>query len=72
MTGAMLVLLAACRLPGCQQFIGNEVTILSNHLRRLIDRWIQVPGPSRSPSVEQSLRMIIEIDGFIQREYSRQ
>jgi hypothetical protein len=69
MTAAMLILLVACRLPILRQLVGEEVLTAASHLRQLIRTWTEIPGQASSPSIEQSLRLIAEIDGFIQQEY---
>jgi hypothetical protein len=69
MTGAMLILLAACRLPSLRQVIGKDVLRTGHHLQQLIQRWIKVCGDPSSPSVDQSLRIISEVTGFIEQEY---
>ncbi|TGO42157.1 hypothetical protein BHYA_0012g00740 [Botrytis hyacinthi] len=69
MTGAMLVLLAASRLPYLRNLLGQDVTNIGSHLQTLIKRWVQIPGENRSPSIEQSLRMIGEIDVFLHQEF---
>jgi hypothetical protein len=69
MTGGMLILLAACRIPSLRERMGSEVTTLGSFLKQLIEPWMRVPGEFISPSVEQSLRMICEVDGFIKQKY---
>ncbi|KAA8566472.1 hypothetical protein EYC84_009034 [Monilinia fructicola] len=68
MTGAMLILLAASRVPYLRNLLGQDVTNIGSHLQTLIKRWVQIPGDIRSPSIEQSLRMIGEIDVFLHQE----
>jgi hypothetical protein len=69
MTAAMLILLVACRLPVLRQLVGEEVLTAASHLTQLIQNWTKISGQPNSPSIEQSLRLISEIDGFIQQEY---
>ncbi len=69
MTGGMLILLAACRVPSLRERMGLEVTTLGPFLKQLIEPWMRVPGQLISPSVEQSLRMICEVDGFMKDEF---
>lgn len=69
MTAAMLVLLAASRIPVLRQLVGDEVLTAATHLKQLIETWNDIPGQPNSPSIDQSLRLIEEIDGFIQQEY---
>ena len=70
MTCAMLILLAASRLPTVRRLMRAEAMTVGDHLQRLFQRWLDVPGISHSPSVAQSLRMIWDIHGFIQQEYA--
>ncbi|OIW30390.1 C6 zinc finger domain-containing protein [Coniochaeta ligniaria NRRL 30616] len=69
MTAAMLILLVACRLPVLRQLVGEEVLTAASYLKQLIQEWTEISGQPDSPSIEQSLRLITEIDGFIQQEY---
>ncbi|KAK5460875.1 hypothetical protein LTS15_002938 [Exophiala xenobiotica] len=68
MAGAMLVLLAGCRVPRVKQHIPPEVTILGPHLQNLLCKWITVPGDAPSPSVQQAIRWIEVTDELIQAE----
>ncbi|KAK3329963.1 hypothetical protein B0H66DRAFT_572223 [Apodospora peruviana] len=54
MAGAMLVLLAACRIPSLRKLIGAEVLAAGEHLRQLLEGWQRVLGDPSSPSVDQS------------------
>lgn len=69
MAGGMLILLAASKIPSLRSRIGAEVTTLGDHLQQLIETWMFVPGEAVSPSVEQSLRMIADVGGFLKAEY---
>lgn len=69
MAGAMLVLLAAIRIPSLKRLIGPEVLAAGNHLRGLLEEWQSVLGDPRSPSVDQSVRIIVEADRFIKEAY---
>ncbi|KAL1878129.1 hypothetical protein VTK73DRAFT_8009 [Phialemonium thermophilum] len=69
MAAAMLVLLAACRVPALRSLIGPEVLGAGAHLRELLEDWRQVCGEPSSPSVDQSVRVIGEADGFIRQVY---
>jgi len=69
MTGAMLVLLAASRVPALRQLVGKDVLAAGPHLKGLLEGWLKVSGKPGSPSVEQSLRIIAEVSGFIEDEY---
>lgn len=70
MAGAMLVLLAACRMPALRGLIGPDVLAAGNHLRQLLHGWQQVSGDPSSPSVDQSVRIIGEADRFIRQVYA--
>jgi len=69
MAGAMLVILAACRIPALRNLIAPEVLGAGHHLRQLLDGWQMVTGDPTSPSVDQSIRIIGEVDRFIQQVY---
>jgi hypothetical protein len=69
MAGAMLVLLAACRVPSLRALIGPEVLSAGNYLKQLLEGWQVVLGGPRSPSVDQSIRVINEADSFIREVY---
>ncbi|KAK0730928.1 hypothetical protein B0H67DRAFT_563292 [Lasiosphaeris hirsuta] len=69
MAGAMLVILAACRMPALRSLIGPEVLAAGHHLRQLLEGWQKVLGDPSSPSVDQSVRIIGEVDRFIQQVY---
>jgi hypothetical protein len=71
MTAAMLIILAACRCTGLQESTGARITTLDNHLERLFESWLQVPGVSKSPSVAQCLQIIKDIDLLLHTEYKR-
>ena len=64
----MLILLVACRLVVLRQLVGEEVLTAAAHLKQLLQNWTDIPGQPNSPSIDQSLRLISEIDGFIQQE----
>ncbi|KAK1968063.1 C6 zinc finger domain-containing protein [Colletotrichum sublineola] len=69
MAGAMLVLLAACRIPALKDMIGPEVLGAGDHLRQLLQGWQGVMGEPTSPSVNQAIRIISDADKFIQEVY---
>nr|XP_036577638.1 C6 zinc finger domain-containing protein [Colletotrichum truncatum]KAF6784672.1 C6 zinc finger domain-containing protein [Colletotrichum truncatum] len=69
MAGAMLVLLAACRISALKDMIGPEVLRTGDHLKQLLQGWQAVMGEPTSPSVDQSIRMIGDADRFIQEVY---
>lgn len=69
MACAMLVLLAACRVPSLRSLIDPDVLTAGDHLKQLLQGWQRIVGGSRSPSVEQSIRIIHEADKFIRDAY---
>jgi hypothetical protein len=69
MAAAMLILLAACRMPTLRSLIGPEVLAAGNHLIQLLEGWQMVSGNPNSPSVDQSVRIIREADKFIREVY---
>jgi hypothetical protein len=70
MAGAMLVLLAACRVPSLRSLISPDVLIAGDHLKQLLQTWQRLSDSSSSPSVMQSLRIIHESDNFIKEVYA--
>lgn len=71
MAGAMLVLLAACKVPPLRSLLGPQVLSAGDHLKQLLHGWQQLSGGPSSPSVNQSIRMIDAADHFIKDLYSR-
>jgi hypothetical protein len=69
MAGAMLVLLAACRVPSLRRLVETSVTSAGYHLDALLQKWQAVLGEPSCPSVDQSRRIINEADRFIQETY---
>ncbi|KAH8901022.1 C6 zinc finger domain-containing protein [Thozetella sp. PMI_491] len=69
MVGAMLVLLAACRVPSLRSLIGPEVLSAGGHLRQLFLEWQAASGDPSSPSVDQSVHLIGEADRFVRQVY---
>lgn len=70
MAAAMLVLLAASRVPALRGVIGTELLTAGDHLRKLLTSWQQVSGEPRSPSIDQSVRIICKADEFIKQVYA--
>jgi hypothetical protein len=66
----MLILLAAYCVPSIRPHIRAEVIDLGQHLERLLARWLWVPGPPVSPSVEQAISWIITADDLIRKQAS--
>lgn len=70
MAGAMLVLLAASRIPSLRGVIGPELLTAGGHLRQLMVDWQRVSGDPSSPSVDQSVGVIREADEFIKKVFA--
>ena len=65
MGGAMLVILAACQSMKIKALlIRYNVRDLGAHLRVQIGRWMEI-CPEKSPSVEQILRTIGEVERLL-------
>ncbi|KAF7554465.1 hypothetical protein G7Z17_g2936 [Cylindrodendrum hubeiense] len=69
MSGAMLILLAACQVPTLKNLIDPKVLKMGNHLKELFQEWRRLDVGSDSPSVDQSLWIIHEADRFIKEGY---
>ncbi|EGO52035.1 hypothetical protein NEUTE1DRAFT_149656 [Neurospora tetrasperma FGSC 2508] len=69
MAGAMLVLLAACRISLLKDLIRPEILQAGSHLRELLVGWQKVQGDPSSPSVDQSVHIIKEAERFIRQVY---
>ncbi|KAK2761152.1 hypothetical protein FQN54_001673 [Arachnomyces sp. PD_36] len=69
MAGVMLTMLAACQHPYIKQHIGTKATSIGTHLVRLLSRWMHITSDPVSPSVDRSVKLIIQVDGLIQKEY---
>lgn len=70
MAGAMLVLLAASRVPALRTILtppNLDLPAAGSHLRSLLTHWQRVAGGPVSPSVEQSVRVICAADEFIRQ-----
>lgn len=65
MAGAMLQLLAACKIPSLRNIIGSEIFSAGDHLIQLLQGWQELVGGPPSPSVDQSIRIIGAADRFI-------
>ncbi|KAG9236460.1 putative C6 transcription factor [Amylocarpus encephaloides] len=67
MTSTMFILLASLQNPSLRQVLArHNIVEFGTHLQRLITSWIGIV-PNKSPSIEQSVRLIAEIDGLIRR-----
>ncbi|KAK3497396.1 uncharacterized protein B0T23DRAFT_353327 [Neurospora hispaniola] len=69
MAGAMLVLLAACRISLLKDLIGPDILQAGSHLRESLVGWQKVQGDPSSPSVDQSVHIIEEAERFIRQVY---
>lgn len=69
MSGAMLILLAACQVPTLKSIINPQVLKMGDHLKQLFQEWRQFSFGTDSPSVDQSLCIIHEADRFTKEEY---
>ncbi|KAG8420059.1 hypothetical protein J3459_011420 [Metarhizium acridum] len=69
MACAMPILLAACRVPSLRRLIDPDVLIAGDHSKQLLLEWQRIVGGQRSPSVDQSIRIIHEADKFIRQTY---
>ena len=65
MAAAMLIILAAHRIPQLRPLIRHDVASLGQHLRLKLERWMSVPGQDVSPSVQHSLRIVLIADDLI-------
>lgn len=70
MAGVMLTMLAACQHPYIKQHIGAKATSIGGHLVRLLTRWMHITDEPISPSVDRSVKIIMQVDNLIQKEYS--
>ncbi|KAI3397163.1 hypothetical protein diail_11137 [Diaporthe ilicicola] len=70
MAGAMLVLLAASRVPSLRGVIGPDLLTAGAHLKGLLTSWQRVSGGPSSPSVDQAVRIICEADEFISQVFA--
>ncbi|KAG6031190.1 hypothetical protein E4U41_007651 [Claviceps citrina] len=65
------VLCPACRVPSLRDLLEPDVLLAGEHLKQLLQGWQRIVGNARSPSVEQSIRIIHEADNFIREAYSQ-
>lgn len=68
----MLMLLAACRVTDLRGLLGPEVLVAGEHLQTLLEGWQAFMGNPRSPSVEQSMKLIADADRLIKQVYRSQ
>ncbi|CAG8971420.1 hypothetical protein HYALB_00002002 [Hymenoscyphus albidus] len=66
MTSTMFILLVSLQTPALRQTLLSQHSILDfgTHLQRLLRSWISIV-PDKSPSIQQSVRLIAEIDRLI-------
>ncbi|KAM5369400.1 hypothetical protein ACJZ2D_009014 [Fusarium nematophilum] len=69
MSGAMLILLAACQVPALKEFIGPRATQVGDHLQGLFNHWREISFGVDSPSVDRSLWLIQQADRYIKESY---
>lgn len=73
MAGAMLVLLAACRIDFLKDCVPNDVLQLGPHLDYLLRDWVNAPVAGdldgQSPSVLYSIDLIGKVERLIRAEY---
>ncbi|KAG6000625.1 hypothetical protein E4U21_005277 [Claviceps maximensis] len=62
---------SACRVPSLRSLLDPDVLLAGDHLKKLLQGWQRIVGNSRSPSAEQSIRVIHEADRFIREAYSK-
>lgn len=70
MAGAMLVLLAASRIPSLRNVMPPSLLNAGAHLTKLLTSWQHIMGSPDSPSVNQAVRVIGEADGFIKQVFA--
>jgi hypothetical protein len=68
MAAAMLILLAAVRVPSVKAFIRPEATILGHHLQNLLKGWADISGDDISPSIQRAIGWIEIADRLIRDE----
>jgi hypothetical protein len=69
MANAMLILLAAYRVPELRSWISPDILSLGRHLDRLLTCWMQFPGGPPSPSVKLGIHLIQLAAGLIHNEH---
>ena len=72
MSGAVLILLAACQVPALKGLIEPTVTQVGPQLLGLFEQWQESSFGADAPSVNQCLWIIREGDRFIQEAYQGQ
>ncbi len=65
MAAAMLVLLAAAKVPTLRDLLDREVLRAGRHLTMLFSTWYEIAGTEVCPSIDQSYRIIQEADRYI-------
>lgn len=69
MSGAMLILLAACRVPCLRELIGPEVFQAGDHVYYLFQNWQLLAAVPISPTIDQSMHIIREASSLIKETY---
>jgi hypothetical protein len=65
MAAAMLILLAAMRIPSIKSILRPEAIVLGSHLQKLLKQWAEINTHDRSPSVQWAIRLIETADRLI-------
>lgn len=65
MTSTMFIILVALQNPSLRpSLLEHNIPEFGSHLRDLLSSWIGVM-PQKSPSIQQSIRLITEIESLI-------
>ncbi len=65
MTSTMFIILVSLQIPALQpNLLMNSITEYGPNLRRLLSSWIGIM-PHKSPSIQQSIQLISEIEVLI-------
>lgn len=65
MTSTMFIILVALQIPSLRpRLLEHNIPEFGPHLRDLLNAWIGVM-PQKSPSIQQSIRLIAEIEALI-------
>jgi hypothetical protein len=62
----MFIILVSLQNPSLRpSLLQHTITDFGTHLRQLLNSWIGIM-PQKSPSIQQSIRLIAEIESLIQ------
>jgi hypothetical protein len=65
MTSTMFIILVSLQIASLRpSLLEHNIPDFGTHLRRLLNSWIGVM-PQKSPSIQQSIQLIAEIEGLI-------